>query len=276
MESVAVIIPTYGQFDYAARAIRSAIEQSWGEVFIHVIDDHSPDWPKREILGNHLTWETFPGLLGEAMRAVPKGHITLTRFARNGGLTRSWNSGLQNARSIGAKYACATNSDVVFTHNWDLHLIQMLNKGWHLLGPVTNAPGTEEHQHVRNFFPLYRLNDDQNYLNQVALSLADKFEQGEPYEHSVNGFCMFARTDVWWQNAYDRENVFRPVNETDSKGRKNPTPLMTLNEYELQARWRSNGLKIGVCPSSFVFHYRAVSRGDKHKKGDWFRIGGRK
>jgi hypothetical protein len=49
---------------------------------------------------------------------------------------------------------------------------------------------------------------------------------------------------------------------------------MTLNEYELQRRWKETGLKVRRrCLGSYVFHYRAVSRGDAHKKGDWVRAG---
>jgi hypothetical protein len=46
---------------------------------------------------------------------------------------------------------------------------------------------------------------------------------------------------------------------------------MTLSEYELQGRWRKDNLHIGFCPGSFVFHYRAVTRGDRYKRGKWYR-----
>ena len=47
---------------------------------------------------------------------------------------------------------------------------------------------------------------------------------------------------------------------------------MTLQEYELQGRWHAAGLRSGVVLSSFVFHYRAVSRGEKKfGKGQTYR-----
>ena len=73
-------------------------------------------------------------------------------------------------------------------------------------------------------------------------------------------------------HAYDAEHVFKPRNDVNSRGHKNPTPLMTLQEYELQGRWHAAGLRSGVVLSSFVFHYRAVSRGEKKfGKGQTYR-----
>jgi GT2 family glycosyltransferase len=47
--------------------------------------------------------------------------------------------------------------------------------------------------------------------------------------------------------------------------------MMTGNEDELQARWAKKGMKSGVVLSTFIFHYRSVSRGDKYKWGRWYR-----
>jgi GT2 family glycosyltransferase len=71
---------------------------------------------------------------------------------------------------------------------------------------------------------------------------------------------MFARTERWWEGRYSGENVF------------DPAMAMTGNEDELQKRWRKKKFRTGFCPQSFIFHYRAVSRGDRFKHRGWYRI----
>jgi hypothetical protein len=43
-------------------------------------------------------------------------------------------------------------------------------------------------------------------------------------EHPINGFCMLAKTQTWWANAYDAEanQVFCPRNDFNSKSERNP------------------------------------------------------
>ena len=80
-----------------------------------------------------------------------------------------------------------------------------------------------------------------------------------------------ATMNAWRKGKFDAQNYYRPVNTHTSKGKKNPTPLMTLNEDELQSRWTAKGMKSAIALSTFIFHYRAVSRGDKYKMGKWYR-----
>ena len=66
----------------------------------------------------------------------------------------------------------------------------------------------------------------------------------------LNGFTMVARTETWWEGAFDRQHVFNPAMARDGQ------------ELELQLRWSLSCRRIAVAPSSFVFHYRSVARGD--------------
>jgi hypothetical protein len=68
-----------------------------------------------------------------------------------------------------------------------------------------------------------------------------------------------ARADVWWAGRYDDDHIYRPHN------------VMTGSEDELQARWAAQGRKAVVCPASFIFHYRSVSRGGDYLHGLWYR-----
>jgi GT2 family glycosyltransferase len=243
-----VIIPTYGHLDYAAAALESLF-RSTSRAWAILVDDASPDWE----LG-YSSW-VAPILERFADRLV------IARYSANGGLTRSWNRGLQEARRRNATYACCTNSDVLFPAGWEAPLLAALDSTkLSLLGPVTNAPGPKpfRHQDVTRYFHGYRLTDDIDYLDEVARSLRGEHDR-TVLPGAVNGFCMMARTDRWWGGAYSRHHVF------------DPRYPLTGNERELQRRWRDKGWRFGVAPGSFVFHYRAVTRGGRHKYGMWLR-----
>ncbi len=283
-----IVIPTYGHFEYAARAVRTALENTRVlDPYVVVIDDASPERLRQQIhhydepYGNFLyqlrnirdEFESFNDVIAlRAVRPILCDRVTQLEFAENGGLTRSWNAGLAFARDKHFDFCCVTNSDVQFAGGWDNGILDALHrKGFALAGPLTNAPGTNSKQYVGCYSKMYRSKRPQDNIQLIQHDLEGKWFL-DTEETTLNGFCMTAFTKTWWDNAYDKDHVFKPVNEYNSKGEPNPTPLMTLNEYELQARWKAKGLKACVCLDSYVFHFRAVSRGDKHKKGDWVRL----
>lgn len=268
-----VIIPTYGAFEYARRAVASALEHTRADVNVAVIDDASPGLEIRDsTLEPQEYIRAVLHRLGKLLvYGRPERRLWLSRFRENGGLTRSWNEGLVLARDRGIDYACVTNSDVIFTPGWDVSLIKALDE-FALIGPVTNAPGTEDGQFIGRYTQVYERTDDAQKLALVAAELARI--NSPPRAATINGFCMMAKTKTWWDNAYDpfRAQVFKPLNTHNSRGQPNPTPTMTLNEYELQRRWHAAKLRTGYSPASYVFHYRAASRGDQYKRGDWLRL----
>lgn len=262
-----ICIPTYGHFDYAAAAAESAIRNTTlVRADILIVDDASKGFKSGVI--KHL----LP--LIQRRNSYRDQRIRVRRFARNGGLTRSWNLGLETAISGGYRYACVTNSDVLFPVGWEEPLLLAVDReGISLVGPVTNTPGNCYHQHVKHFSEVYKKvgpSDSFEDINRVIRDLVIR-HRGRMFGPSINGFCMLARSSEWDSGRFDRDNVFRPYNEYYLKGGKNPTPTMTVNEEELQARWKALGRKIRFCPDSYVFHYRAVSRGSRYRRGDWVR-----
>lgn len=266
--TTAVVIPTFGHFPYAAEAVRTAAAHTPGALVV-VVDDGSPGWygPDAE-----------PLRLAAAKAGAAGAEVVLERFEHNGGLLRAWNRGLTVARQARAEFACVTNSDVLFTPGWDGPLRAAVTRhGYALAGPVTNAPGTEAAQDVARWLPAYTATDDDAALTAAAQCLAVT-HRDRAVEGVLNGFCLFAAVDAWAAGAYEpaaaggQQCFFRPRNDRDSKGRPNPSPLTTLGEYELQARWRAAGLKAAFCPGSFVFHYRSVTRGDAYRRGAWLRM----
>lgn len=220
------IIPTYRGFDYARIAAESFLATTDGDVLI--VDDGSPDWVK-------IKWQDWPSK-----------RLHKFRYAKNDkNLTRSWNYGLRFAKTHGFKYAMAGNSDVLFVEGWWEPIKRALDAGWDLAGPLTNAPGPKKRQQIKEWIDDYRLTDDTTYIRSVLAQIA----KNDVIPELINGFCMLAPVASWWKNSFDDEHVFDPKHK------------MTRNEDELQGRWHKAGARIGVVASSFVFHYRGVSRG---------------
>lgn len=250
MNATAIIIPTYGHFDYAARAIQSALYKTAGEPIVFVIDDASPDWNA----GIDLLCSRF----SEAFRSR---RLFVHHFITNGGLHRSWNRGLEYAREAGCRFACVTNSDVIFSQDWNRPFAKACTEGgFALAGPLTNGPGSEARAFVGEHLAGYEPSDSEQAIDDTARRLRDSHAESVE-ESRLNGFCLFAETDRWWEGRYDDQHVFCPRNDVQQDGTSNPTPLMTEGEYELQNRWAARGWKSGLCLDSFVFHYRSITRG---------------
>lgn len=242
-----LICPIYIQDSFAAECLRRCVD-SWCE--------HTPD-PQAILLLDDASPLELPWLSSLGGRA----DLVYIRFGERGGLTRSWNAGLRLARERGWTWAVAGNSDVIFSPGWWAPLRSAIERGWHLVGPVTNAPGKTRNgglQNVRRYFAGYVLSDEPRWIEETAKFLRERYS-GQVLESGLNGFCLAAETERWWAGAWSDQEVFDP-------GR-----IMEGNEDELQKRWRGRGWKIGICPDSFVFHYRSVSRGPQHLSAGFFR-----
>jgi GT2 family glycosyltransferase len=244
---MAFVLPTYRDYSYAQRAARTFFDYTKNP-FLIVIDDAFPACPFRD---SHQVW--FEGM--------PLDRIYVLCRDENRGLTASWNDGLEIAQQIGAEFAIAGNSDVVFTPNWSDGIVRAIDEGFDLVGPITNAPGhlNEGKQDVRKYVPGYELTDESAYLTSVAAYVRAHYGDMPAVASRINGFFMFARTERWWSGSFDSHHVFNPANR------------MIHNERELQERWRKDGTKTGFSRSSFIFHYRSVTRGHRFRTKGWFR-----
>lgn len=263
MTRIGLICPTHREEDlheYTAATLRSFFETTANGIAI-VVDDASPGW--EPIHESHL--KTLARYAGQ--------ECFVFRYKEWGGLTRSWNQGLRLARDLGCDYVICGNNDILFPPLWYQGLLHALGQGYSLVGPLSNAPGTGKAQEVWRYYKDYEVSDSLSDLSKVQTYLI-KNHMGEVVEQRINGFFQMARTETWWLGKYDDDNVYKPCNNFTSEGYKNATPLMTLNEDELQGRWAKLGFKSASVPSSFIFHYRAVTRGKRHLKGKWHRKNG--
>lgn len=244
-EKIAVIVPVYGQLEFVLRCLKSLVRHT-SDYHCFIIDDGSPDWND--------------GWLEEFKKIVPAERMTFEKFAPNRGLTAAWNRGLELARDGGFPYAALVNSDTLFSPGWLLRTVDALEKV-DLVGPLSNAAGDMKHQQIEFVIRNYKLDDNEDSINELSATLKRKFS-GQIKPGWVNGFWMAAKTDVWWANAFDATHVFDPANR------------LTGNETEFQKRFKG---KVGAAQDIFIFHYRSVSRGlenaeQQYCKG-WFRTG---
>lgn len=251
MTETAFICPTFEHFDYARRACRSFLKYTPKGLAL-LIDDASPSFHKQNI----ADWKSEFG-----------DKLVIHRFDKNDGLTRSWNLGLKMAKDKNCKYAIAGNSDILFCEGWQESLVAGLDKGYALVGPLSNAPGVTARgkQEIGRYIRDYHLTDDPEYLNKLSKRLRDNFSKR--FIHSpINGFFQFSTVHNWWKYAFSPQNdlVYDPKHK------------MVNNEDKLQGRWRKMGAESAICCGSFVFHYRAVTRGRKYVRGRWFRMTNRK
>ncbi len=249
--TIMLVLPTHNDLEYAAKAIAS-FKAHAGDLtpMVCVIDDAS----------DGVTDETY------AEWAKANGADQFKRFPDGAGMTRSWNYGLQVAREMGAEFAVCGNADTIFSPGWAIGIVDAL-KDHELVGPVTNAPGWGcDRQNIRAYTDR-EFDDSPETIAAIAADIvAQPFVTLSPISVSygqnqmnvtipefLNGFCIVARTETWFAGAFDGTSVF------------DPSRINSENETELQMRWTvGQGARRAIVPSSFVFHYRSVSRGDQH------------
>jgi len=258
MLQIGFICPTYKarELDAYTRTALCSFFELTPHGYAIVVDDNSPGWD------NSYT---------DSLRAISP-RMEFIHFDTTGGLTRSWNAGLTRAFELNLDYVIAGNNDIIFTRRWYEGLLHALEYGYDLAGPLSNAPGitASGKQAIERYTSKFRLTDDRTVLNNIADDIHSN-HLGKVICNPINGFFQIAKLSSWVRGKYDKDHYYCPYNAFTSRGVVNPTPTMTLNEDELQARWRSLGMQSAVVLSSYIFHYRAVSRGDSYRKGHWYR-----
>ena len=260
---IGFICPTYRALEltgYTETALASFFATTPGAHAI-VVDDASKGWSKQ-----------YENRLRGIAEVYTDSAISFISFEKNGGVTRSWNHGLALAAKENLDYVIAGNNDLIFSVGWYIGPLQALNSGFSLVGPLSNAPGitAKGKQEVTKYLKNYELTDNFFKINDVAKELLSE-NMGKVIVSPINGFFQFAAMSSWEKGKYSKDYYYRPSNPYTSKGLKNPTPLMTLNEDELQKRWRSLKMQSCISLSSFIFHYRAVTRGKNYLRGMWYR-----
>lgn len=239
-----LVVPTYRAHAYALQTAATALAAFDG-TRVAVVDDGSPDWPGDDYYQN-----------------VHPGRVVCHRYPKNDrNLTRSWNWGARLARDLKFPYVAFGNSDLKFPAGWWEPIRAALDDGrLDLAGPLTNAPGHRRQQeysrHLRKTAPLGvvpKTTDEDAVLVAVTKGLARRFGSAPvPLFGHLNGFLMAGKTDTLWADAHDKKHLFNPGDRFK----------MTRNEDEFCGKLITRGRRVGAVPTSYVFHYRGVSRAD--------------
>lgn len=244
-----LVIPAYGHYDYVDLAARSYLERTPDSAVV-VVDDASPDFSDAD------------AKVISRLKSAYKYNFGFIRLPSNAGIHTAWNVGIESAIQDGADVVIAGNSDLYFPEGWHTQILDEVYP-LRLCGPVTNAPGPQLEQLCPS--------PCSSQLEADAVQSRLPAAPARPVKE-LNGFCMAATVDAWKASSLPGGLFFKPCVEFNSRGKPNPTPRMTLGEYEMQGRMKRAGVELRVCPNSFVYHFRSVTRGRRFSHGQGSRI----
>ena len=184
--------------------------------------------------------------------------IELVTKLKPAGLTNSWNLAYQYFKENNYDNCILSNDDVRFPRGFSEGLIEGLNK-FNIVAPLSNEPGNIwDHIHSPACQDIRRYIDikptEKNYAG-VQQILAERYKSA-PFRASkfFNGF-HYAFTSTIGKFAYNKQFLFNPAN------------INTWNEYDLAERISKKGGKIGICKTSYVFHWKGKTTEKLNK--DW-------
>jgi len=164
------------------------------------------------------------------------------------GLTNSWNLAYQYFKENNYDNCILSNDDVRFPKGFSAGLLKGLDK-FDIVASLTNSPGygydlqsSPFCQDVKRFVNLKPTNKNVNKIQQTLLERY-RNNQFRP-SNFFNGFC-FAFSRSISKFVYNKQFLF------------NPTHINTFNEFDLAHRIEKKSGRIGICKTSYVFHWKA-------------------
>ncbi len=175
------------------------------------------------------------------------------------GLTNSWNLAYQYFKENNYDNCILSNDDVRFPKGFSEGLLKGLDE-FDIVAPLSNEPGNIwDHIHspacqdVRRY--VNSINPTGENVNEVQPILSERYKSA-PLRQSnfFNGF-HYAFSSSIGKFAYDKQFLF------------NPTHINTWNEYDLAERINKLSGKVGICKTSYVFHWKGKTTEKLNK--DW-------
>lgn len=150
--------------------------------------------------------------------------IRIDDQTKNGGLTGTWNQGIDLCIKNNCDKIILLNYDTVVDESWKIFIKKIVNNNV-CYGPASNKPGWNK--------------AGQNRTKEYSLKNKDSVKIGS----IINGFCMGFTKKALVANKYNLENYF---NSQFSFGG---------NEFEWQDRFRKKKGKSLVVEGCFVYHH---------------------
>ncbi len=184
--------------------------------------------------------------------------VALVSKTKPMGLTNSWNLAYQYLKQNGYDNCIISNDDVRFPVGFSKGLIEGLKK-FDLVSPLSNEPGNiwdVEHspacQDIRRY--INAKPTEKNY-DKIQEILTERYKSA-PFRPSnfFNGF-HYAFSSSIGKFVYNKQFLF------------NPAHINTFNEYDLAERINGKGGMIGICKTSYVFHWKGKTTEKLDKNG---------
>jgi len=173
------------------------------------------------------------------------------------GLTDSWNRAYKYFKEHNYDNCIISNDDVRFPQGFSEGLFEGL-KEFDLIAPLSNEPGivwdvvhSPAHQEIRRYVDI---NINERDIDRVQNILIKRYRKARQ-ANFVNGFC-FAFSRSISKFAYDEKLASINAVQPDVQFLFNPAHINTWNEYDLAERISRKGGKIGICKTSYIFHWK--------------------
>lgn len=176
----------------------------------------------------------------------PKIHyIYINNQNKNGGLTGTWNQGIDLCLKNNCEVICLSNDDLKFG-NSIYHIINSAfndKSGLKYYGPLSNNPGVG-------------ITCKRNQKSNRPKNLNNFICKNNNKPHQLNGFFMVFPKKSLLKNKFNNKFYF------------NPRFPFGGNENEWFRRFKSKGGKPIVVPRTFIFHYKFKSWRGKNNKNN--------
>ena len=218
-----VVVTTHGAYGSVARkCVQSYIDHIPKPCYIVLIINVSDD-PETEVLERQLLED--------------KTADVVRLEEDDGGLTRTWNMGIEKCKSAGCDVVILSNHDL-YVESSISHLVSAAKRcpteSLYYFGPVTNNPGPaagnqfQGSKHALNVDPHVLQNHNNRLIN-------------------LNGFLMCFPMRILNKNMFDSEHYFNPRLEYAG------------NETEWFDRFTAKGGLPILVPRTYVHHYKFAS-----------------
>lgn len=222
-----LVITTAGGFNY----LKEAIESLRDPFDILVMDDST---------------------LGEEMpRFCEERGIRFMTKPKPRGVTHSWNRAYEIFKESAYENCILSNHDVRFPKGFSTRLLQGLPE-FDIVGPLTNRPGFQPKQRLPK--DLQEIATKTN-IDMIQAELEKRYgtEPWEQIDYWI-GFC-FAFTHSIDRFRFSKDHLF------------NPARVNVHNEGVLAQSIMEGGGRIAMCKTSYVFHWKGVSRKNSGPSG---------
>ena len=201
---------------------------------------HTPD-PRYVLVYNNQSSDPDLPLVEQMCGASGIELIHIHDQVSHGGLTGTWNKGIDRCQDQGCKKIILLNHDAVVDESWP-DFILAIQDDHCIYGPITNEAA----------FGCDYGSEKQNNSKEYTLAHRGVVTR----EHELSGFCLGFTIGALASNKFDKEHYF------------DPRLFFCYNELEWQERWRGKGRRTILVHGAFVFHHQ-FSDWKKRSGWDW-------